>query len=56
MTKARQFLCIALGVFLLLCVIRVTHREDSFGKPLEIRWVTEEKPFVIIIPSYNNEE
>src|SRR3990167_8566717 len=56
MTKAKQFLCIALTLFLGLLVVKGMRKEDSFGKPLEIRLVQEEKPFVILIPSYNNEE
>ena len=61
MIKAKVFFLLTLGIFVSLFLWNVIGSGGAFGmvsfkKNLEFRLTNEEKPFVIIIPSYNNEE
>lgn len=59
--KARNFFLIAVGVFAALFTVRGIRggfegKAKTGNKALEFHLVKEEKPFVVIIPSYNNED
>ncbi len=61
MIKAKVFFLLTVGIFATLLVWNVIGRGITFGKAvpkkaLEFRLNKDEKPFVVIIPSYNNEE
>ena len=61
MIKARYFILIAVAIFGTLLIWNVvqrgyTYKNKGVKRALEFRFVKEEKPFVVIIPSYNNED
>ncbi len=61
MVKGRFFFFIAIGVFAALFLWNAVQngysfRETEKKKELEFHLIKDEKPFVIIVPSYNNED